>query len=105
MEVRPNCPNQRADIVFLEDGDGVHVRQGSQNLSALACRHQRTPFAFEDADRIVGVDGYNQPAAESFGCMQVTYVSDVEHIEASIGEGDLLTGSSPGLNLCFELFA
>lgn len=96
-----NLADECAGIGFAEDDDCVDIGERGDDFSALVLGHERTVIAFDSANGGIGVDGDDESASERFGSVQVADVSDVQQIEASIGENDLLASFAP----CGDSFA
>lgn len=105
LHVRTDLANQCAHIGFLENYDCVYVRESCNNLGAFNGRHQRTAFALQLANGFVGIHRDNQLAPERFRSLQVTHMSDMQQIETTIGQNDLLTIATPLVDALPQLFA
>ena len=105
VHVRMNLANQRAHVRLIEDNDGVHVFECSENLGALRCRHQRPARAFQFAHAGIGVDGDDQLAAQRLRSAQIAHVPDVQQIKASVGEDDRFALLAPAFDQCAQRFA
>lgn len=105
MKVRADFVDESAHVVLLENYDGVHVGQGSENFGAFVRGHQRAAVAFQLAYRFVRVGGYDEFSAELLRRVQISYVTDVEKIETAVGERDLLALGAPVLHLAAEFVA
>jgi len=95
MKIRTDFANDGAHVRFWKDYDGVHIRQRSQNFRAFFRWHHGPPLTLQRAHGFIGVDRDNQFAAQLPCRMQVAYMTDVQHIETSVGQRDALAGASP----------
>ncbi len=50
-------------------------------------------------NRVVGIEGNDELSAELFGGTEIADMTDMEEIEATVGECDLLTTSAPAFDL------
>ncbi len=105
LHVRMDFANDRANIALGENDDGVDVRESCENLRPLFSGHQRAAFAFERANRIVGVDRHHEASTDLLGGSKVADVPNVQQVEASIGERDAITGGPPGFHLLAQTCA
>jgi hypothetical protein len=62
-------------------------------------------LAFQLPHRVIRVDRDYQPCTQLFRRSQIANVANVEDVEASIRQRDLLTLRSPGLHAPLEFFA
>lgn len=105
MHVRSDLANDRANIRFRENNHGIDIGQGGQNFGAFIGRHQGAAFTFQRADGSIGVDGHNQFPTQLFGGAQIAHMSDVQQIEAAIGQSYGIAGAAPFRNLLLQFIA
>jgi hypothetical protein len=95
LNVGTNLANDAADIELGEDNDGINVGECGNNFGALLLRHNRTPFTFKGANRIVRVNGHNELSAERFGSSQIPNMTNVQQVEIAVGKRDAFARSTP----------
>jgi hypothetical protein len=105
LNVRTNLADDGSHIELGENHDCVNVSQGGDNLGSLVRRHDGPAFAFERADRFIGIDGDDQPAAQRLRSAQVPHVADMQQIEVTIGQRDAFTGTAPLVYAPAQFFA
>jgi hypothetical protein len=101
MHIRTEFADDRAHIRLRKNHHGIYIGQRGQNFGTFLGRHQRTALPFQGAHRGIRVHGYDQSPAQFFGRAQITDVSDVQQVEAAIGQGDRVAGAAP---FCYLLF-
>jgi hypothetical protein len=77
-----------------EHHDIVDRLKCGNDFGPLARWHDRSPRALQRGDRSIVVDGNDEAIRLSRGTAQVSNMSDVQEIEASVGESDSPTLSS-----------
>src|SRR5262249_36541788 len=90
MDIRPQPRDEPVGRVLVEDEDMIDVAQGGEDLGALLGGHHRSSGALETRHRGVAVDADEEHVAESACGVQVPQVTDVQEIEAAVGEDDTL---------------
>ena len=96
VKIGMNFTNDGAHVFFREHDDGVHVCQGRKNFGAFPGGHDGASFAFQRAHGRIGVHRNDQLTSEFASGMDVAYVTDVQDVEATIGERDAIAGVAPG---------
>ena len=95
LNVGLDLADEGANVGLVEDYDGIDALEGGDDLGALLLGHGGTSGTFKAAYTLVGVDGDDEFAAERFGSAQITYMADVEEIEAAVGEGHGMALGAP----------
>src|SRR5262249_13854853 len=90
MDVGPQPRDEPVGRVLVEDDDVIDVAQGGEDLRALLGGHHRSAGALETRHRGVAVDADEEHVAESACGVQVPEVTDVQEIEAAVGEDNTL---------------
>jgi hypothetical protein len=85
---------QALDGSVAEHHDIVDRLKCGDDFGPLARWYDRSPRTFQRGDRSIVVDGNDEAIGLSRGTAQVSNVSDVQEIEASVGESDSPTLSS-----------
>ena len=81
---------QFLDIRFGENYDVVDGSEGGDEKGAGLFVEDGTAGAFQRASAGIGVDGDDEEIAFGFRAGQIASVTDVERIEAAVGEDDAL---------------
>jgi hypothetical protein len=95
--------DQSADVRCIEDGYGIHILQGSQDLSPFNAGSAGAIFALEGANAGIGIYRHHDPAAQLFCPTQIANVADMQQIKASVRKNDLIAGRAPLLYLLGEV--
>ena len=103
VKIGTDFADDGADVVLREDDHGIDIGEGGENFGALGFRHDRAAFAFQCADRSVGVDGNNELASKCAGSVEIANVADVEDVETAVGEGDAISGVAPGRDAALQV--
>ena len=90
VNVGPQRAEQARDVVLVEDDDVVHGAQGGHEQRAVLRRHHRPPLALQAAHGRVAVDADHEHVGLGPGCLEIAHVSDVQDVEAAVGEGHRL---------------
>src|SRR5262249_3936288 len=99
VNVWPEEPDKLADIRLVKDDHRIDVCKRRQNLGAFVLRDSRTSCTLQRPGARIGIYSDNQPASELLCSMKIADVTDVEQIEAAVGENDFFTGGTPLLSL------
>ena len=67
------------------------MKNRSTELGASIGVENGTPRAFEFYHRTIVVDGHDEQVAFGLGTFEITYVTNVDKIEAAVGENDSLS--------------
>ncbi len=105
LNVRANFVDESANVKFGKNHYCINHRERSDDFGTLAFGHQRAAWALERTHRGVGVYCDYQLAAQTFCCMKITNMADVQQIESSVGERDAFTNTPPVFNAAAKLFA
>ena len=105
VEVGADFSDDGAHIVLGEDHNCVHVGEGREYFRALLGWHKRTPCAFESAHGIVGVYRHHEFSAQFTRGVQVAHMSNMQQIEASVGERNAGAGAPPFGHTLLKLVA
>jgi hypothetical protein len=95
--------DQCADVGSIEDGDCIHILEGSQDLRAFNARSAWAILAFQGANARIRIYGHHNLAAQLLCTMQVANVADMQQIKASVRKNDLIPGGAPLLYLLGEI--
>ena len=95
MHVRADDGDEGADIGLVEDNDGINIGQGGNQFGTFGLRNERAAVAFQRASAGIGIQSDNELSAELFGGVQITDMTDMQKIEAAIGQDDALTRRAP----------
>jgi hypothetical protein len=76
--------------VLVEHDHAVHAGKRLEDFNSLGLGRNRPPWAFDGANRSIGVDADNQRITQAAGALQVADVAWVKKIEYAVGEHDLL---------------
>lgn len=105
LELGTDFSNDGADVFLGKDHDCVYIGEGREYFRAFLGWHQGTPGAFQSAHRIVGVDGHDELPAQLARGAQVTHMSDMQKIEASVSERNARAIATPFGDTFLELIA
>jgi hypothetical protein len=105
VKIRADFADDRAHVFFREDHNGVDVGQRSENFCALFGRHHGTAFAFQGAYGFIGIYRDDEFASEFTSGVEIADVSNVQYVEATVGEGDSISGGAPLQHQLMELAA
>ena len=92
-DVRPDCENGFERRVFIEGANVVHhvqARKESRRARLLEIPDACGPF--NRRTEAIAVDRNDQSVAQSARSRQQIEMPGMEHIEAAVGENDLLAG-------------
>lgn len=103
VKIGADFADDRAHIFFREDHNGVNIGQRSENFRALFGRHYGPAFAFQGAYGFIGIYRDDEFASEFASGVEIANVSNVQYIEASVGEGDAISGGAPVQHQLVEL--
>ena len=95
LNIWMNLADDSANVGLRKDYDRIDSCESGEDFCALVLGHHRTLFAFECSHRIVGVYGNHELSAEFFGGLQITHMSDMQKIEAAVGERDAFACALP----------
>jgi hypothetical protein len=106
---RPICASFGQDVrlesgddvdrgVGIEEDDMVDAGECGKQSGATLFVDDRAARAFQAADAGVAVDGHDQHVAETGGFCEAGDVTDVEEVEATVGENDRFPGIPIGLH-------
>ena len=90
LNVGMQFADKAADIRLLEDNDGIDVGQSRNDLGALFGWHERTSLTLELPDAGIGVHGHDQPSTQRFCAAKIAHVPNMQQVEATVGQHDLL---------------
>ncbi len=105
LEVRPDFSDDCAHIVLGENHNCVHVGEGREDFRTLLSRHKWTPCSLKSAHGVIGVDRHHEFPAQFTRGVQVPHMSNMEQIEASVGEGNAGAGAPPFAHTLLKLVA
>src|SRR5258706_8757145 len=105
MKVRMDFANDRANVLFRENYDGVTILDRRQNFRAFLGGHHRPALPLQGADGSISGHRDNQFAAEVPSGTQVTYVANTQQIEKTIGQWSANGNPPPVRNTPLELVA
>src|SRR5947209_6349002 len=103
LNVRAQLANNRADVLFWKDDNCIHILQRRQDLGSLALGRHRPPCTFQRARGIVRVQRYHDSAAQFLRATQIADMTDVQQVEAAVGQNDLLPARAPLLRKLRQL--
>ena len=95
VKVRPNLADDRANVLFRKDDDGIDIRKRGQNFCALIGGHNRPSLSLQTAHRIICVYGDHQLRADRMRRVQIADVPNVKDVETAVGQGNALASVSP----------
>lgn len=96
LEIRADFADDGADVFLGKDDNSIDVGEGGENFRAFGFRHDRTAFAFQCANRGVGIHSDDEFTSKGACGAEVADVADVEDVEAAVGESDAISGIAPG---------
>ena len=76
--------DQACHTLFRKKDGVIYTFERRDDLSPVAFRVQGTAFAFQHANRIIAIDRDGERVAERAGGLEVSNVSDVQQIKATI---------------------
>ena len=95
VKIGTEFANQSPHIGFGKDYDRIHVGQRGQNFRAFIGWHYGPPLTLQGTHRRVGIDRDNEFATKFAGGMKIADVAYVQHVEASVGQRDAISGTTP----------
>ena len=95
VNVRPQQTYKLGDIRSVKDRDRINITERRQNFRTFIAGNARPAFAFERPRACIRIYGYNQLAAQLFGCAQIADMPNVKKIKTSIRQDDLVSSRTP----------
>ena len=94
QHVGPNRLEQRVRRVLIKDHDVLDAGQGGQHRGTVVLADDRPLGAFETTHALVAVDAHEQRISQQRGFGQMAGMADMQQIEASVGEHDLVAAAA-----------
>ncbi len=88
QDIREQAGNHFAGSQIIEDDDGVHRLQSTENFRALAFRDNGTSFAFYLAHARVTVQPNDEDVSQCACHLQAADMAGMKQIKATVGEND-----------------
>ena len=105
LDIRTNLADDRLHIRFGKNYHCVHIRQSCHNLGALLRRHNWAAFSLESTHRFIGVNGDDELSAKLFRGSQVTHVTYMQKVKATVCQSNAFSGAPPFLDALAQVVA
>lgn len=103
VDRRANTTEKFRRALLWKDCDVIHCAERGEDLRAIVLVVERATSAFQSANGGITIEAHSECIAETPGCFEVPNMSDVEQIEAAIGNYKPLTACTEGLRESREL--
>ncbi len=97
VDVRFETSKQLVDIRVGENQDIVDRSEGTDDRGSIGSSKNRPVRPLQRADRVIVIDRHDEPIGLCLRTFQIANVTDVQHVEATIGKGDGSAGGAIGL--------
>ena len=94
QHIRSQRPQQIVRRVFVENEDVVHRRHRREHGGAIAFGDDRSRRSFQTLHASIAVHRDDQDISHRFGLFQVRHVTDVQQVEATVGQHNPLAAPS-----------
>jgi len=105
MNVGFQSEQEFLDGRFVEDRYKRNGFECCHNFSAFSCRHDWPAVAFLKRNLFVGVNADDEYVAELSCACEVTNVSNMKHVETSVGQNDSCARFARGRHALYQLVA
>ena len=92
VNVGTDVADKMLDRRFVKDGDKIHTRQRRNDLGAFFLIDIWTVFAFQKPGLPIRVDAHNENIAYLFRSGEISNVSDMKKVKASVCQNDRRAG-------------
>src|SRR5260370_6049535 len=105
VDIGTNLADQRTHIRLRKNYHRIHIAERCQKFSSLCFRSMRTAFALQSPRGRIGVQANNNSGAacQFLGGVQITHMTNVQQIEATVSEHNAIAGCAPLGHLFLEL--
>src|SRR5260370_11424831 len=105
VDIGTNLADQRTHIRLRKNHHRIHIAERCQYFGALCLGSVRTAFALQSPRGCIGVQANNDfcAACQFLGGAQITHMTYVQQIEATVGEHNAIAGCAPFRHLFLEL--